>query len=169
MTDPSRALLDDLSRVLVRDLEAVSREVAAYRDDAEVWRALPGMSNCGGTLVLHLVGNLRYFVGAVLGSTGYARDRELEFSRRDVTREELQSQLQLTIADVRTTLAACQPSMLDAPFPVAVRDYRVSTRAFLLQLATHLTYHLGQLDTHRRIVSGDSTSIDAVAIAPLVA
>lgn len=169
MLAPSRALLGDLSGVLVRDLDAVSREVAAYPSDAGPWHVLPGMSNCGGTLVLHLVGNLRYFIGAVLGSTGYVRDRELEFSRRDVSRDELQAQLQLTIADVRATLAACDPAVLDQPFPSAVRDRYLTTRAFLLHLATHLTYHLGQLDAHRRIVTGDATSIDAVAIAPLVA
>ncbi len=169
MSDASRALLDDLSRVLVRDLDAVSREVAAYADDAGPWRTMPGMGNCGGTLVLHLVGNVRHFVGAVLGSTGYVRDRELEFSRRDVPRDELQVQLRLTIVDVRATLAACDPSLLDGQFPVAVRDRHLTTRAFLLHLATHLTYHLGQLDAHRRIVTGDATGIDAVAIAPLIA
>lgn len=169
MTVPARALLDDLSRVLVRDLEAVSREVDAYAHDEELWRPLSGMSNCGGTLVLHLVGNLRFFVGAVLGSTGYVRDREREFSQRDVTRDELQEQIHGTIADVRTTLALLDPAVLDAPFPVAIREYRLTTRAFLLQLATHLAYHLGQLDTHRRIVTGNAASIDAVAIGPLSA
>lgn len=165
--DVSRALLDDLARVLVRDLEAVGREIDAYDNDEGPWRIVPGMSNCGGTLVLHLVGNLRGFIGAALGHSGYVREREVEFSRRDVTRAELHALVKATIAELQQAFADCAPAQVDAPFPLALGGRHPGTRIFLLHLAVHLGYHLGQLDTHRRVVTGDPRSIDAVAVAPL--
>ena len=77
---------DDLRAVMVRDLRAVMREVSAYATDEDPWREVPGMANCGGTLALHLAGNIRHYVGAVLGGSGYVRDRDGEFLRRDVPR-----------------------------------------------------------------------------------
>ncbi len=165
--DASRALLDDLVRIFVRDLQAVGREIDAYNDDEGPWRTVPGMSNCGGTLVLHLAGNLRGFIGAALGHSGYIRERDVEFSRRDVPREELRALVDATIAEVQQAFATCEPAQLDAPFPVALGGRHPDTRIFLLHLAVHLGYHLGQLDTHRRVVTGDARSIDAVAVAPL--
>jgi uncharacterized damage-inducible protein DinB len=164
MTD--RALLDGLTRLFVRDLESVRRELAGYHDDAGPWQPVPGLSNAGGTLVLHIVGNLRHFVGAVLGGSRYVRDREAEFAARGVPRAELDALVVATIAEVRSALTALDPARLDAPFPAAVRDVHPNTRLFLLHLATHLTYHLGQLDVHRRVVTGDAVAVDAVAVLP---
>ena len=167
MTAPARALVDDIARLFARDLGAVRREVAAYPDDASPWRALPGLPNCGGTLVLHLAGNLRHFVGAVLGGSGYVRDREAEFGNRDLSRAALDALIEQTAAEVARTMAAFDPSRMAEAYPVAIREQMVGMQRFLLHLVSHLTYHLGQLDAHRRVVTGDAQSIDAVAIAPL--
>jgi len=70
--------IDDLSRVLVRDLRTLAAELDAYPDDASVWACPPGIPNAAGTLVLHVAGNLRHFVGARMGGTGYVRDRAAE-------------------------------------------------------------------------------------------
>src|SRR2546428_10628478 len=75
--------------ILRRDLGALRREIEAYADERDIWRVAPGISNCAGTLALHLAGNIQLFVGAVLGGTGYVRDRDAEFARRDVPRAEL--------------------------------------------------------------------------------
>src|SRR6187551_3396600 len=66
--------------VLRRDLATLRRELDLYADDAGPWREVPGLANCGGTLALHLAGNLRHFVGARLGTSGYVRDRTAEFA-----------------------------------------------------------------------------------------
>ncbi len=163
-----QALLTALRLLLVRDLEAVRREVAAYADDTQPWQLLPGLPNTGGTLVLHIAGNLRHFLGAVLGGSGYVRDRDAEFAARDVSRSALDALLADTIADVRASLTTLDPSRLGDPFPVAIRGAHPETRAFLLHLTVHLAYHLGQLDAHRRAVTGDAASVDAMALGPLL-
>jgi hypothetical protein len=71
----------DLLVLFRRDLDALAREVALFPDDEALWRKVPGIANAGGNLALHVAGNLRHFVGAMLGDTGYMRDREAEFGR----------------------------------------------------------------------------------------
>ena len=85
---------DWIAALLTRELDSFERELQLFPDDASVWRTLPGVTNSAGTLALHVSGNLLYFVGAVLGSSGYIRDRPREFSARDVPRASL-------IADIR--------------------------------------------------------------------
>src|SRR2546423_1498202 len=144
-----------LQRLLTRELHAVKRELEAYPDEASVWRAVPGMPNSGGTLALHLAGNLQHFFGAVLGKDGYKRDREAEFARRNVSRTELMAALDSAFASVERTLATLTEDALTSTFPEPIAKRNVSTGMFLVHLASHLAYHLGQLDYHRRAVTGD--------------
>ncbi|MGH7645041.1 MAG: DinB family protein [Gemmatimonadales bacterium] len=156
-----------LARIIARDLRALRREVEAYGDERDLWRVVPGITNSGGTLALHLTGNLQHFIGTVLGGTGYVRDRAAEFARRDVPRNELLRHIDETVAAVERTLAALGDDALARPFPQPPGGADVSTRAFLLHLATHLTYHLGQIDYHRRMLTGQAGQIRAVAVDEL--
>ena len=143
-----------LQAILLRDLTTLRMELEAYPSDADLWRLVPGISNSGGTLALHLTGNLRHFIGAVLGQTGYARDRDAEFASRDTSRSALLEQVEATIAELGATLPRLSAADLDRAYPLAVAKVRVTTGEFLLHLATHFTYHLGQLDYHRRMATG---------------
>ena len=78
-----------LAAMLDRDLATLRREVEAYPDERDLWREIPGVANVGGSLVLHLTGNLQHYFGAQLTGTGYVRDRPAEFARRNVPRSEL--------------------------------------------------------------------------------
>src|SRR5207245_5132891 len=71
-----------LGTILARDLRALRREIEAYPEERDLWRVQPGITNSGGNLALHLAGNLQYFVGTVLGGTGYVRDRDRSEERR---------------------------------------------------------------------------------------
>lgn len=153
--------------MLVRDLYALERQVAAYPTDAMLWQQLPGLTNCGGTLVLHLAGNLRHYIGAMLGQTGYVRDRGQEFAARDLSRAALQEEIKDAILAVDATLKALDPAVLDSPYPELVGNVQLGTRMFLLHLSTHLTYHLGQVDAHRRIASGDPTTAGTLSLTAL--
>lgn len=156
----------DLSKLFLRDLDGLAAEVRLYPDDATVWHEVPGCPNSGGTLVLHLVGNLRHFVGAVLGGSGYVRQRELEFSTRGRSREELLALVAAARAEVAEALAKLDPAGLDAVYPITLGDQSLPTGLFLLHLTVHLGFHLGQIDYHRRASTGDRTS--AGVISPLV-
>lgn len=160
-------LNESLRTLIIRELRAVQRELDLYPDDASVWKAIPGVPNTGGTLALHLAGNLQHFIGAILGRTGYVRDRDAEFARRDVPRAELQTGLDAAIAAVERTFDALPPVALDAPYPEPIAKKSVHTGTFALHLLSHLAYHLGQIDTHRRAVTGNAAGVDAVSVREL--
>lgn len=156
-----------LETLIVRELRAVRRELEAYPDDASVWRAIPGVPNTGGTLALHVAGNLRHFFGAILAKDGYVRDRDAEFARRDVPRGELLAGIDAAIESVERTLRALPDAALEGPYPEPIAKRTVSTAVFATHLATHLAYHLGQMDIHRRAVTGDARGVDAVSVREL--
>ena len=160
-------IADYLTAVMTRDLRAVRREIAAFPDDASVWQVAPGIVNSAGTLALHLAGNVQHFFGTVLCGTSYVRDRAAEFSRRDVPRAEIQAQLDAAIAAVEPGLARVPDGALQAEYPEKIAGHTVSTGEWLVHLATHLAYHLGQIDYHRRLVTGQSETVGTMAVPEL--
>jgi len=157
------AFVEQVQKILARELRALRREVEAYPDDASVWVVPEGVANSTGTLVLHLVGNLRAFVGQALGGDGYERDRPREFSARGLPRTELLRDIDLTMAAVDRALGLLTADALAAEFPLAIGPVRVNTQDFLLHLCVHLGYHLGQVDYHRRMVTRSGTTVSTVA------
>jgi hypothetical protein len=156
-----------VAAMLTRELRALRRELEAYENEADIWRLAPPIANSAGTLTLHLVGNLRSYVGAHLGTTGYVRDRDLEFRDRGVPRSELLSRIDITIRDVDQALAGVTDAQLAAPFPEAIAKMRLNTGDFLIHLAVHAGYHLGQVDYHRRLLTGSTVTVGAVAPAEM--
>jgi hypothetical protein len=153
--------------LLRRELAAVHRSVEAYPDDASLWIERPGLPNTGGNLALHLAGNLQHFLGAVLGKTGYVRDRDSEFSRRGLPRAEVPALLDASGRAIDAGMNALDATTLAQPYPEKVGGRTISTQDFVVHLLSHLAYHLGQLDYHRRGVTGDITSIGAVPVKEL--
>jgi hypothetical protein len=166
-------MVDAVRRCLLRDLDSLADEIVAYPDDATVWTLPAGAPNSAGTLTLHLVGNLRHFVGATLGKNGYQRQRDVEFSTRDMPRSELLVLIATARAEVGETLASLDASALDADYPLRLpfsapeEGHMVPTGRFLVHLASHLAYHLGQVDYHRRLVTGDGTGVGAIGLSAL--
>lgn len=158
---------DVIATILVRDLRTLKRELDAFKDERHIWRTAPGITNSAGTLTLHLAGNLRHFVGAQLGKTGYVRDRDAEFARRDVPRADLLKEIDAAIADVERCVPKQSDKDLARPYPIPVGGVTVATGDFLTHLATHLTYHLGQLDYLRRFSSGEAGKIGALPLTEL--
>lgn len=153
--------------LLLRELGSFSRELDLFRDERLIWAAAPGVSNCAGTLALHVCGNLQYYVGAVLGGTGYVRNRDLEFSARGVSRAALSAELQRTVHVVDTVLSALPGQGLSAEYPDVLGGIRVPTGLFLLHLCTHTAHHLGQVGYLRRILTGENLGSGAIAMKAL--
>lgn len=147
----------DLAAVMVRELDRLARELEAYEDEADIWRLEGTARNSAGTLALHLVGNLNHYVGGALGDTGYVRDRDAEFGERDVPRAELLRRIADCKETVTDTLAPLDAPELAGPYPrehmPAVMD-GASVHRFLVHLTWHLGWHVGQVDYHRRILTG---------------
>ncbi len=146
-------LIQTLVKLFNRDLSKLIVEIEAYPDEPVLWQTEPGISNSAGNLCLHLIGNLNHFIGAVLGNTGYVRNRPLEFSLKDVPVAELKAKVEETLMVVEQTLAPLTDTDLDAEYPLLVFEVKTTTAYMLVHLATHLSYHLGQINYHRRLLS----------------
>ena len=164
---PSPALLETLRTMLQRELASVRKSIEAYPDEKSIWAERPGLPNSGGTLALHLAGNLQHYYGALLGETGYVRQRDLEFSRRGVPRKELLAGLDAARLAIDAGMKAVTPERLTDPYPEQLGGHTLTVGEVIFDMESHLAFHLGQLDYHRRVVTGDATSIGAVSIAEL--
>ncbi|WP_421976532.1 DinB family protein [Roseivirga seohaensis] len=142
-----------ISELINRDLDRLANEVEAYSKEENLWITEGEITNTAGNLTLHLCGNLQHFIGAVLGKTGYERNRDFEFAAKNISRAELLGSIQETKTAVRDTLQRLPESVLNYPYPLRVfNNKEMSTLFFLIHLQGHLNYHLGQINYHRRIL-----------------
>lgn len=145
-------LTDTLKSLFSRDLAKLKAEIELYQNEERIWYVKENIANSAGNLCLHLVGNLKTFIGAEFGASGYVRNRELEFSAKDVPRAVLLEQISETAQIVDATLDQLTVERLQADSPIQFFDMLVSTEYFLVHLASHLAYHLGQINYHRRLL-----------------
>jgi uncharacterized damage-inducible protein DinB len=156
-------LSQELAAPFVRDLTRLTQELRAFPDTSTVWQTAPGVANSAGTLALHLEGNLREYVGRLLGGIAYQRNRPLEFSARGVERDELVSRIEAVREMVSRVISSLSADALSAAYPEPYDGASLSTAQFLVHLLTHLNYHLGQVDYLRRFTTGQS----AITLASL--
>ena len=147
-----------LNEVLIqlyeRDLKKVRNEIEQYENEADLWETADGISNSGGNLCLHITGGLQYLIGAVLGETGYVRDREAEFTEKSVPRDQLLARIDTTIDSVTSTLAKLTTADFEKPYPLDILGHPMTSEFFVTHLVGHVNYHLGQINYHRRILAG---------------
>ena len=141
-----------LTELYERDLNKLRDEIAQYTDENDLWKTSDGISNSAGNLCLHLTGNLKHFFGAVIGDTGYVRDRDAEFANKNISRSEMLADIDATRNVVLSTLAGMTEEDLDKPYPIEVFGQPMTTGYFVTHLATHFNYHLGQINYHRRLL-----------------
>ena len=145
-------VIDTLNKIFKRDLEKLRQEISLYRDEKNLWVIDKNIANSAGNLCLHLVGNLNTYIGAEMGNTGYIRDRDLEFSQKNIPRQQLIKMVEDTIAVVEEGLNKLHEDDLEKEYPVLIFKEKTSTGFFLVHLAVHLDYHLGQINYHRRLL-----------------
>ncbi|MDE1193407.1 MAG: DinB family protein [Arachidicoccus sp.] len=148
-------IISTLKILFNRDLNRLITEIEQYKNEADIWKVTGQINNSAGNLCLHLVGNLNTYIGKELGKTGYLRNRELEFSSKDVPRQELIQQVENTIKMINQTLDRLDDNLLNTEYPILVFEEKTSTEYLLVHLTTHLTYHLGQINYHRRLIESD--------------
>lgn len=149
--------IQTFSTLFDRDLRRLTQQIDAYDDERTLWDVAPGISNSAGNLCLHLIGNLNQYIGATLGHTGYGRNRPAEFSVKHVPKADLLADLAQTRAMLRVTLSSLTDDQLHDPYPHDELGYPMTIHYFLVHLSGHLTYHLGQIDYHRRLLTQGQT------------
>lgn len=146
-------ITDTLKSLFNRDLVKLKQEIELYTDEENIWRLDKNILNPAGNLCLHLIGNLNTYIGTVLGGTNYIRNRPEEFSLKNIPRQELISKIEATIDVVDKALSSLTEDQIKSEYPQVVLDNRVvTTEYFLVHLAGHLSYHLGQVNYHRRLL-----------------
>lgn len=145
-------LIETLKSLYNRDLNKLKAEIELYENESLLWAIDKNISNPGGNLCLHLMGNINTYIGAQLGKTGYIRNRPLEFSLKDIPKSELIKKIEDTIGVVNNVLNILTEEDLNQIYPEIVFEKEMTTGYFLVHLSTHLAYHLGQINYHRRLV-----------------
>lgn len=145
-------MTDSLNNLFQRDLDRLAKELSLYKNEADVWKLAGDIKNSGGTLALHLLGNVQHFIGVVLGSSDYVRDRENEFNARNVSREDLFTEIEKTKQAIAESLTNISNEVLASQSSDQV-PFDFTNEQFLIHLYGHFGYHLGQLNYHRRLVA----------------
>ncbi len=148
-------ILTSLRALFGRDLNKLKTEMGLYEKESNIWLLAPGIANSAGNLCLHLVGNLNTYIGAEIGKTEYIRHRELEFSLKNVPLAELISKVEETIKIVDMSLCLLTNADLEKEYKIhKIECFPDNIGFMLMHLEAHLTYHLGQINYHRRMLDG---------------
>lgn len=135
-----------------RDLQRLKAEIQQYNRQESLWRTAHSITNSAGNLVLHIIGNLNTYIGAYLGNTGYIRDREREFSEKQVHLEILCDLIDESDKMIQKVISSIPEVDLNEKYPEHVfEDLDMTIGFFLVHLLGHLDYHLGQINYHRRL------------------
>lgn len=145
-------LNNTLIELFERDLNKLKIEISSYKNEENLWIVEESISNSAGNLCLHLLGNLNYFVGNLLGGTGYIREREKEFGSKDIPKAELISGVEILIDTVKQTIGKLSKEDFEKTYPINVFQKEMTTEFFVIHLTAHLNYHLGQINYHRRLL-----------------
>ncbi|MEQ8625924.1 MAG: DUF1572 family protein [Vicingaceae bacterium] len=142
----------ELIKIFNRDLDKLISQIQLFENEEDLWLLRNDISNSPGNLCLHIAGNLQHFIGHVLGKTDYVRDRELEFSSKNVPKQDLIKQLEKTKLVVAESLTSLNDDVLKEDYPINVFKEVNTVGFFLIHLSTHLNYHLGQINYFRRLL-----------------
>ena len=144
--------IETIKILFARDLRRLKDEIELYNNEDSIWKIEKNITNSAGNLCLHLIGNLNTYIGREIGKTDYIRNRELEFSLKHIPRAELLKNIDETILVIDSSLNKLTQEDLIKEYPVLVFDIATSNEYLLLHLTTHLSYHLGQINYHRRLL-----------------
>lgn len=133
-------------------LDRIITEINSFPDDKSLWVVPVGVLNSPGNLGLHITGNLLHFIGAIMGKTGYIRDREREFNIKDLPRSEVIRQLELAKHTLQQVLGNRTEATGLNEYPELFKGKKVSENEALSHLLAHLAYHTGQINYLRRII-----------------
>src|SRR5438270_11118412 len=145
MTKFSFTLGQDFSRFYQRVAEQI-RELVAPLSTEQIWRRPYPYGNSIGHLLLHLTGNLNYYIGAQIADTGYIRHRDREFTdTKNTAKEKVLADFDRAISMVVTTIKKQSPEDWSSAYS-AEREPEAKDRfTIILRCASHANHHIGQI------------------------
>jgi uncharacterized damage-inducible protein DinB len=127
-----------------RMVQARIHELTEPLSTEQLWTKPYRYGNSVGNLILHITGNLNYFIGAQIAQTGYVRQRDQEFSGSGKTKAELLSEFDQAIQMVVTTISQQAAADWSAPYS-AERTEHKDRFSMVLTCAGHANHHVGQI------------------------
>lgn len=143
--------MNSFKQLYINFLNSLRDEISSYKEPENIWLLKGSISNTPGNLCLHVCGNLNHFFGAVIGNTGYIRERDLEFSKKILSREELINDIEQTKIMIGKIFDGLTPDDINKIYPINKFGENVTYGFIFSRLVSHLSYHLGQINYHRRI------------------
>ena len=143
--------MNSFKQLYLNFLNSLKDEISLYKDPENIWLLSGSISNTPGNLCLHICGNLNQFFGAVIGNTGYIRERDLEFSKKKLSREELINDIEQTKIMIGKIFDGLTPDDINKIYPINKFGENVTYGFIFSRLVSHLSYHLGQINYHRRL------------------
>ena len=120
-------------------------ELAAGLTEAQFWQKPFPYGNTFGHLVLHLTGNLNYYIGAQIAETGYVRDRPREFNDPNPpSKEEALKRLHDAVEMVTKTIGAQSPEDWSSEYSGVGTPAKIRLD-MVIQCAAHMQHHIGQM------------------------
>lgn len=143
-------LSDSVKIALASEYRQRAAELHKWVDplsEEQFWKNPYDYGNSVGHLVLHLTGNLSYYIGAQIAGTGYVRNRDLEFTEtRRPSKAEVLRRLDETIAMVAAAIEAQSEKDWTLPY-TAEREPEAKDRfAAFFRCAVHFYHHVGQIN-----------------------
>jgi uncharacterized damage-inducible protein DinB len=112
----------------------------------QIWARPYPYGNSVGHILLHLTGNLNYYIGAQIAGTGYVRNRPVEFTdtqRR--SREQVLADFDRAIAMVVDTIRKQSPEDWTKPYAAEREPESKDRFTAVFRCAAHAYHHVGQL------------------------
>ncbi|HLX83745.1 MAG TPA: DinB family protein [Terriglobales bacterium] len=144
MADLKSTVASDLT-ARYKKLAGWVHELASPLNEEQFWAKPFAFGNSYGHLVLHVTGNLNYYIGAQIAGTGYVRNRPLEFSDpSNAPKAEVLKKFDMAIAMVLATIESHSEDDWSKPYTGTGADAR-DRFDMVVQCATHLHHHIGQM------------------------
>lgn len=148
-------MIETLKTLFNRDLNKLKNEIESYKNEKNLWKVEVQIGNSAGNICLHLIGNLNEYICAEIGKTNYVRNRPIEFTLKDISKAELIDNIENLKIIIDSSLDKLTNEELENEYPILVFANKTSMGYFLIHLTTHLAYHLGQINYHRRLLDVD--------------
>lgn len=143
----------DLESIIAADLAEYYKHVAAqlhvWADpltEEQFWCNPHGYGNSAGHLVLHVTGNLNYYIGARVAETGYVRDRPREFTEaKKPAKTAVLEAFDRTIEMVVATIAKQSAADWQKPYSAELEPEAKDRFMIFVRCAAHAYHHVGQI------------------------